>query len=82
MSVSLEDLEIIEKSVFEKADQKYVSIAECNEKQETVNGKFAKDDKRIDLLLHDFNIIKRFIRVTATATIGCLIAEIFSILKG
>lgn len=32
-------------------DDRYVMQADCNEKQEAINQKFANDDKRIDLIL-------------------------------
>lgn len=51
MAISLEDMNIIKKEIFAEADNRYVSIDDCNEKQEKVNGKFANDDKRIDLII-------------------------------
>lgn len=51
MAISLEDLALIKKEVFAEADNKYVSIEACNTSQTRVNGRFANDDKRIDLII-------------------------------
>ena len=49
MAVSHEDITELKK-VF---DDRYVLQSECSEIQEGVNKKFANDDKRIDLLIHE-----------------------------
>lgn len=49
MAVSHEDIMELKK-VF---DERYVLQADCNERQERINGKFANDDKRIDLILQN-----------------------------
>lgn len=43
----------IESKLIERGDERYVMRADCNEKQEKVNAKFANDDKRIDLILQE-----------------------------
>ena len=48
MALTHEDFQEIKREL----DDRYVKIEDCNEKQETVNKKFANDDKRIDLILH------------------------------
>ena len=47
MGITHEDITELKK-VF---DDRYVRIELCNEKQESINKKFANDDKRIDLIL-------------------------------
>ena len=47
MALTHEDFQEIRRVL----DDRYVKIEDCNEKQETVNKKFANDDKRIDLIL-------------------------------
>lgn len=47
MALTHEDFQEIKRVL----DDRYVKIEDCNEKQETVNKKFANDDKRIDLIL-------------------------------
>lgn len=53
MEVALEHSEIqaLKAEFLAEADERYVKIEDCNEKQEKVNAKFANDDKRIDLIL-------------------------------
>ena len=76
MSLSREDLDIIEQHL----DDRYVMQTDCNEKQESVNKKFANDDKRIELIQHDFNVIKKLVTIVATASIGSLVAAIFELI--
>lgn len=47
MAVTHEDIQELKK-VF---DDRYVLQSDCNDRQEQINGKFANDDKRIDLIL-------------------------------
>ena len=77
MGVTLEDLEIIEKDVFDKADHKYVHISDCIERQESVNNKFANNDKQIEFISRDFGIIKKLMWAIATATVGSLVTALF-----
>lgn len=37
-------------------DERYVKISTCNDVQTSVNSKFANDDKRIDILVHQQKI--------------------------
>lgn len=37
-------------------DERYVKISTCNDVQTSVNAKFANDDKRIDILVHQQKI--------------------------
>lgn len=47
--MALEHADIMElKRVF---DDRYVLQSDCNDRQESINKKFANDDKRIDLIL-------------------------------
>lgn len=75
-----EEVKELKAEIFAEADNKYVSINDCNEKQEAVNIKFANDDKRLDIIAHDFGIIKKLIWAIATASIGSLIATVFEIM--
>ena len=55
MAITHEDITELKK-VF---DDRYVLQSDCNEKQEAVNKKFAKDDKRIEIITHDFGVVKK-----------------------
>ena len=48
MAISHEDMQEIKKIL----DDRYVQIVYCDNKQTDINKKFANDDKRIDLLIH------------------------------
>ena len=76
MSISREDLDVIEQHL----DDRYVMQADCNEKQAANNKRFANDDKRIELIQHDFSVIKKLVTIVATASIGSLVAAIFELI--
>lgn len=80
MSITLEDMNEIEKHIFAKADNKYVSIENCNDKQEKVNNKFAKDDTRIEIISHDFAVVKKLMWAVASASIGSLVVAFFELI--
>lgn len=61
-------------------DDRYVLQSDCNEKQEIVNKKFSKDDKRIELLMHDFKVIKWLITTVAASSIGALVVSLFELI--
>lgn len=75
MALTHEDFQEIKRVL----DDRYVKIEDCNEKQETVNKKFANDDKRIDLILHKQelgnNAIKKNNWLTTTI-LGIIIAGV------
>lgn len=76
--MALDHNDIMElKKVF---DDRYVLQNDCNEKQEAINKKFANDDKRIDIIFHDFSVIKKLMWTVASASIGSLITAIFEII--
>lgn len=61
-------------------DDRYVLQSECNEKQETVNRKFSNDDKRIEMIQHDFKVIKWLVTTVAASSIGALVVSIFELI--
>lgn len=78
IKVALEHDDIMElKKVF---DDRYVLQSDCNEKQEKVNNKLSKDDKRIELLVHDFKVIKWLITTVAASSIGALVVSLFELI--
>lgn len=76
MSISREDLDIIEQHL----DDRYVMQTDCDSTQRENNKKFANDDKRIEIIQHDFNVIKKLVTVVATASIGSLVTAIFELI--
>ena len=63
-------------------DDRYVLQTDCTDKQNAVNRKFANDDKRIEMVVHDFSTIKKLIWIVATSAIGQIVLDVMSMLKG
>lgn len=61
-------------------DERYVMQKDCNDTQERINKKFANDDKRIEIITHDFKVIKWLVSTVAASSIGALIVSIFEII--
>lgn len=78
-----EEFQSLKKDILEEADERYVMADDCIERQESINKMLANDDKRIELISHDFNTIKKLMWVIASASAGSLgttLVELF--LKG
>lgn len=76
MGISHEDVQEL-KGVF---DDRYVLKGDCDNAQSRINSSFAKDDKRIEIIQHDFAVIKKLVWVVASASIGSLITAIFELI--
>ena len=74
--VTREDLEVIK----EELDERYVKQRDCEGKQEQVNKKLSNDDKRIEIISHDFAIIKKLMWAVASASIGSLVVAVFELI--
>ena len=61
-------------------DDRYVLQTDCNDKQESVNQKFANDDKRIDLVIAKINIWEKLLWAIASSSIGALVVSIFELI--
>jgi hypothetical protein len=75
MSLNHEDITEL-KELF---DDRYVLQSDCNENQNSLNKKLAKDDKRIEIIMHDFKIIKWLITAVAGASGGSLITALIEL---
>lgn len=78
--MTLEELDIIKEHILADADNRYVHIEDCNEKQENINNKLANDDKRIDLLIAKFNVLEKLLWAIASASIGALVTSILELI--
>lgn len=67
------------KEIEELFDQRYVLKEDCTERKETIDKRFANDDKRIEMIAHDFNTIKKLLWIVASAGIGEVAALLFSL---
>lgn len=72
MAISHEDVMELKK-VF---DDRYVMQETCNERQESLNKKFANDDKRIDILVYNMKI-NNWLTTTLLAAIIALVLKVF-----
>ena len=61
-------------------DERYVLQSDCDNKQANVNKKFANDDLRIEIIMHDFKIIKWLLATLATSSISALVVSIFELI--
>ena len=61
-------------------DERYVLQRECNDKQDRVNKRFANDDKRIEIISNDFNVIKKLMWAVASASFGSLVVAFFELI--
>ena len=79
MALTHEEIQELKREIFAEADEKYVAIDDCNDKQNKVNEKFANDDKRIDLILHKQEIGNNAIKKNnwlTTTILGIIIAGV------
>ena len=76
MALTHEDIMELKKVL----DDRYVLQSDCSERQENVNKKLSKDDKRIELLIHDFKIIKWLITTVAASSIGALVVSLLELI--
>lgn len=60
-------------------DDRYVLQSDCNNKQEDVNDKFAKDDTRIKLFEQKMMSWEWLFKLIATGTIGTLLTSLISL---
>jgi hypothetical protein len=72
-------IEKVEKRILERGDERYVMVQDCNDKQAKVSKKFANDDKRIEIISHDFAVIKKLMWAVASASIGSLVVAFFEL---
>ena len=80
-----DEIQALKKEIFHEADERYVKIAECNQKQEKVNERFASDHEQIALILQKQEKIleeqKNGFKVNnwlTTAVLGAIIAAVIA----
>jgi hypothetical protein len=76
MAITLEDLQVIRKEF----DKEYVRIVDCNDIQDENKKKLANDDKRIEIITHDFATVKKLMWAVASASIGSLVVAFFELI--
>lgn len=61
-------------------DSVYVMQSDCDDKREESNKKLFNEDKRVDILEHDFAIVKKLAWIIATSVIGILVTSICNLI--
>lgn len=80
MTLEHSEVQAIKKEILEEADERYVKIESCTEKQEAVNRKFANDDKRIDRLIDRMEIWNKLFWIIASSSIGALVMSVLELI--
>ena len=76
MAIDANDMAYIRQAL----DDIYVMQRDCDVKRDEINKKLSNDDKRIDILAHDFAIVKKLAWIIATSVIGILITSICNLI--
>lgn len=76
MEFNTEDLTILQRYF----DKIYVRKDDCNESQRQISETFAKWDKRLVMLSHEFNVIKKILWIITSAAVGTLVTTIFNLI--
>ena len=61
-------------------DAIYVMQSDCDENREEMKKELFNDDKGIDILYHDFAIVKKLAWIIATSVIGILVTSICNLI--
>ena len=61
-------------------DAVYVMQRDCDDNREEINKNLFNEDKRVDILYHDFAIVKKLAWIIATSVIGILITSICNLI--
>lgn len=80
MPLDHQEIQSIKKEIFEEADERYVHVGDCSDKQESINKKFANDDKRIDKLIDRLEIWNKLLWAITSASIGALVVAFFDLI--
>lgn len=80
MALEHNEIQALKAEFFAEADERYVHINDCNDKQEAVNKKFANDDKRIDKLIDRMNLWNKLLWAIASSSIGALVVAVMELI--
>ena len=80
MPLEHSEYQAIKKEILEEADERYVHVGDCTDKQESINKKFANDDKRIDKLIDRMDLWNKLLWAIASASIGALVVSFLELI--
>ena len=72
MAIDANDMAYIRQAL----DAIYVMQRDCDENREEIYKKLFNENKRVDILAHDFMIVKKLAWIIATSVIGILVTSI------
>ena len=79
MALEHSEVQALKKEFFAEADERYVKIESCAEKQDAVNKKFANDDTRIKLFEQKVKTWEWMLKTIVAGVIGTLLTSILSL---
>lgn len=80
MALTHEEIEHLKREIKDELMPLFVTKDDCSDVQSSVTDKLSNDDKRIELMGHDFAVIKKLIWVVASSSIGALVVEFFELI--
>lgn len=85
VAIEHDEVQALKKEIFREADERYVKIAECNQKQEKINERFANDHEQIALILREQRQMReeqksgfKINNWLTTAVLGAIIAAVIA----
>lgn len=79
MGLEHNEIQALKKEFFAEADERYVKIETCAEKQDAYNKKFANDDTRIKLFEQKIKTWEWMLKTIVAGVIGTLLTSILSL---
>lgn len=61
-------------------DERYVRKDDCVERKEAIDKRFSNDDKRIDIISHDFGTLKKLLWIIASASVTSAVAVLIDMI--
>lgn len=80
MEMTHSEIEKLKKEIKEEIMLLVVSKEDCSDIQGAVNKKLFNDDKRIEIITHDFAVVKKLMWAVASASIGSLVVAFFELI--
>lgn len=80
MPLEHSEIQALKKEFFTEADERYVKIESCAEKQDAVNKKFSNDDTRIKLFEQKVKTWEWMLKTIVAGVIGTLLTSILSLI--
>lgn len=80
MELTHDEIEHLKREIKNELMPLFVTKDDCNDVQSSVTKKLSNDDKRIELISHDFAVIKKLMWAVASSSIGALVIAFFELI--